>query len=81
MVLAFAVVLLSFSLPKLYEAKKSEIDQAVSKGVNQSRAFYEQNVAPQVTSPSHPLSCWSATPASRTGVGVPERSCRVRTVP
>lgn len=44
----FVVVVLAFTLPKAYEAKKDQVDAAVSKGYNQSRAFYDERVAPQV---------------------------------
>ena len=43
-----AVVVLLFSLPKIYELKKHEIDSATNKVVNQSKQAYSQYGAPYV---------------------------------
>lgn len=42
------VVVLLFSLPKIYELKKHEIDSATNKVVNQSKQAYSQYGAPYV---------------------------------
>ncbi|KAL3161281.1 hypothetical protein ABBQ38_009637 [Trebouxia sp. C0009 RCD-2024] len=46
--LAYTVVVLLFSLPKIYELKKHEIDSATNKVVNQSKQAYSQYGAPYV---------------------------------
>lgn len=45
---AYVVVLLSFSIPKLYELKKPEIDRGISQASNQAQRFNEQYVAPSI---------------------------------
>ena len=45
-----AVFVLAFTLPKLYEWKKDDIDGAVSTGYNQTNRIYAQNIKPYVSS-------------------------------
>jgi riboflavin kinase len=45
---AFVVVVLAFSLPKAYELKKPEIDDAVATGHARTKQLYDQHVAPHV---------------------------------
>lgn len=45
---AFVVVLVAFSVPKLYELKKPEIDDAVATGHARSKEIYDKHVAPHV---------------------------------
>ena len=43
-----AVVLLAFSLPKVYELKKDEVDHAVSSVQKQTTTYYKQYAEPYV---------------------------------
>lgn len=59
---AFVVVLLAFSVPKLYEIKKPEIDDAVATGHARTKELYDQHVAPHVAKIPRAS---SATPARK----------------
>lgn len=45
---AYVVVIVAFSVPKLYELKKHEIDRGLSQASNQAQRFNEQYVAPSI---------------------------------
>jgi len=45
---AYVVVLMAFTVPKLYELKKPEIDRGISQASNQAQRFNEQYVAPSI---------------------------------
>lgn len=45
-----AVFVLAFTLPKLYELRKEEIDGAVSQTYSQGHKVYHQNVKPYLSS-------------------------------
>lgn len=43
-----AVVVLAFTVPKIYELKKDEVDQVVSSVHNQTKTYYKQYAEPYV---------------------------------
>jgi hypothetical protein len=46
---AYTVVLLSFTVPKIYELKKHEIDSAAQTGYQKTKELYDQHVTPVVS--------------------------------
>ena len=58
--LCCAAVLVAFSVPKLYELKKPEIDDAVATGHARTKQLYDQHVAPALAKVPRAS---SATPA------------------
>lgn len=61
-VLCCAAVILAFSLPKAYELKKPEIDDAVATGQARTKQLYDQHVAPHGA-------CFNSVPHDSIGSG------------